>query len=147
MLPSYLYMDKIMDHLYIAGREQASNKSLLEAYKITHVLIVARYVYPEFPDKLKYKAIPADDLPMFDLFKYFEDAIQFIRTGRAKGNVLVHCAAGISRSSTIVIAYVMKEIGMSSKAAIEYVTKRHSITSPNAGFITQLKMFEKAIVH
>ena len=50
----------------------------------------------------------ASDNSAQDIKKYFVDAIDFIHNARLNGgNVLVHCLAGISRSTTLVIAYIM----------------------------------------
>ena len=60
------------------------------------------------------------------------------------GKVFVHCVAGVSRSSTIVIAYLMNK-GMTYKEAFEWVKKKHSIAFPNYGFQRQLQNYEKVL--
>lgn len=62
--------------------------------------------------------LPAEDIPSFDISKHFDTGISFIDRHRKHTNVLVHCHAGtrpryegISRSSTMVIAYLMKKKG------------------------------------
>ncbi len=52
--------------------------------------------------------ISAEDMPAFDLSRFFDRIIDFIETARKETNVLVHCFAGVSRSATAVIAYLMK---------------------------------------
>ena len=50
----------------------------------------------------------ASDCDGQELKQLFQDAIDFIHKARLNNqNVLVHCLAGISRSVTIVIAYIM----------------------------------------
>lgn len=70
--------------------------------------------------------------------------IEFIEEGRKKGGVIVHCAAGISRSSTTIIAYIMKKMGLSFENALDYVLCRHWC-HPNEGFQMQLRQFEKKL--
>jgi protein-tyrosine phosphatase len=72
----------------------------------------------------------------------------------------VHCAAGVSRSATIVIAYtisfkisietlviclfgsyVMKKHQWDYETAFDFVQKRRPIVYPNEGFIKQLKVY------
>jgi protein-tyrosine phosphatase len=52
--------------------------------------------------------VPAVDHESFDISYYFEDANNFIDEERKRTNVLVHCMAGISRSVSLVIAYLIK---------------------------------------
>jgi protein-tyrosine phosphatase len=57
-------------------------------------------------------------------------------------NVIVHCAAGMSRSPTLVIAYFMIENRWSYEETINFVRKRRPIVEPNIGFVKQLKSLE-----
>ena len=61
-----------------------------------------------------------------------------------QGNrVLVHCLAGMSRSATIVIAYLLATTAMTITEATEFVRSKRSIIRPNYGFINQLEQYEK----
>lgn len=57
--------------------------------------------------------------------------------------VLVHCQAGVSRSATIVIAYLMKHTLMTMTDAYKYVRSRRPVVSPNLNFMGQLLEFER----
>ena len=60
-----------------------------------------------------------------------------------QGNrVLVHCLAGMSRSATIVIAYLLATTAMTTTEATEFVRSKRSIIRPNYGFINQLEQYE-----
>jgi len=59
--------------------------------------------------------------------------------------VLVHCRAGVSRSATIVVAYVMKSKGWTLKESLSFVKKQRAIISPNHGFLSQLVLYEKLL--
>ena len=67
---------------------------------------------PFFPKDFKYKVISVTDTSQASLLRHFPAAISFIKEGMAKGGVLVHCYAGVSRSASCVIAYLMHEKGM-----------------------------------
>ena len=54
-------------------------------------------------------------------------------------------AAGISRSATIVIAYLMYMNKLNFEEAFQLVKTNRPIICPNNGFIKQLKKFEKDI--
>ena len=70
-----------------------------------------------------------------DISQHFEKAYEYIDENIQTTNVFVHCMAGISRSATIVISYLMKKFGWSVEKAVEYVKTRRSIICPNEGFI------------
>ena len=60
----------------------------------------------------------------------------------ANERVLVHCVAGVSRSTTMLIAWMMHSLQMQLHAAMEYVRRRRPIVMPNASFLIQLALFE-----
>jgi len=49
--------------------------------------------------------------------RHFPAIIAFMKDGISKGGVLVHCFAGVSRSATCVMAYLMQEKDMSFEEA------------------------------
>lgn len=57
----------------------------------------------------------------------------------------MHCAAGISRSATIVISYIMKHLRMTSEEAYRYVKLKHTCIAPNFNFLGQLLEYEKLL--
>ena len=59
--------------------------------------------------------------------------------------VLVHCMAGISRSVTITIAYLMKYHRMSTNRAYQYLKDMRPAISPNLNFMGQLIEFERSL--
>lgn len=78
-----------------------------------------------------------------NLLQHFPACLKFITANLQAGRkVLVHCAAGVSRSATVVTSYVMVEQQMSSDLALKYVQLKHPAAWPNQGFRYQLKLFE-----
>lgn len=65
---------------------------------------------------------------------------------RAGGKILVHCEAGISRSPTICMAYLMKTKKLRLDEAFDYIKQRRSLISPNFGFMGQLLQYESEIL-
>ncbi|CAG7836178.1 unnamed protein product [Allacma fusca] len=87
---------------------------------------------------IQLKAIAALDEVGFPLYWYFNEATEFIDNALATGGkVLVHCREGISRSATLVIAYLMMKKGMTAKEAVRLVRNKRQIY-PNDGFLLQL---------
>lgn len=68
---------------------------------------------------------------------------EVMRTLSTPGNVvLVHCLAGMSRSATIVCAYLLATTSMNTQEAISFVRSKRSIIQPNYGFEKQLRVWE-----
>ncbi|GAU42571.1 hypothetical protein TSUD_240470 [Trifolium subterraneum] len=85
---------------------------------------------------------PTEDITsiLYDVFDYFED----VRL--QGGRVLVHCCQGVSRSTSLVIAYLMWREGQSFEDAYHYVKNARRVTNPNMGFACRLLMCQKRVV-
>lgn len=71
----------------------------------------------------------------------------FVENVRSSGGkVLVHCLAGISRSPTICIAYLMYSHNLSLDQAYDLVKQRRSLISPNLNFMRQLFEYEQILI-
>jgi len=120
---------------------------LLENHHVTHILNVTTMAMVDYPDRFIYKHISITDLPETNITASFEDCFSFIETARQSGGcVLVHCMAGVSRSATIVIAYLMKSEGMTFRSAFDHVKQHRSCICPNEGFQKQLKEFGEKLM-
>lgn len=64
---------------------------------------------------------------------------------QTNGRVLIHCQAGISRSSTVAIGYIMKYHNLSMNQAYSKVQACRPIIAPNLNFVGQLYSFEKSL--
>jgi len=60
-----------------------------------------------------------------------------------ENRVLVHCLAGMSRSASIVIAYLLATTPMTAQEATEFVRSKRSIIQPNYAFAIQLEEYER----
>ena len=111
---------------------------------VTAVLTVAKelplhLLYPGAQHRVNYKYIPLEDSPQQDLLLNLQSAFAFIDSAMDAGQkVLVHCAAGVSRSASIVIAYLMLKHNITFQQAFTHVQKRRPIINPNPGFMRQL---------
>ena len=72
---------------------------------------------------------------------YFDKAADFLVKALQQTNVLVHCIAGVSRSVSMVLAYLIREHAMTYEQAYTLVKQRRKIIHPNDGFIDQLKKY------
>ena len=85
-----------------------------------------------------------DDNSLGDrIYSYFDQVADFIETHiQANQNVLVHCMAGVSRSSTFTLCYLIKYKKMTLRAAFSLLTAARKIALPNPGFWAALLRWE-----
>lgn len=130
-------MSKITDNIFLGNYYNAMNYQWLAGKKITHVLNCAKEIPCTYNKKLIYKHIKGNDIPTFKLLPYLHEAADFINeVVKSKGRVLVHCAAGISRSTTCLIAYFMKYRNTQLMPALQFIRTRRTIVRPNPGFMS-----------
>ena len=95
-------------------------------------------------DSIAYHWVMAFDYEKQDFLSYFEETNQIIALAQITNRpVLVHCMAGMSRSATIVIAYIMNKYRKPFREALELVQRKRSIVEPNSGFKRQLRLYEE----
>eukprot|EP00727_Mastigamoeba_balamuthi_P004477 m51a1_g14027 putative dual specificity protein phosphatase 1 (396) ;mRNA; r:1120643-1122043 len=146
-VPEYDYPSEVIEDFLYLGSLHSLCKTVFEDLGITHV---CRVCLGEL-DREKFAStvtlnIPLEDLTVEDIAPYFSQAVEFITLAKnAGGKVLVHCAAGVSRSATIVTAYLMIDRRWDLKTALQYVAKRRPIVKPNGGFVRQLQELEKQL--
>jgi len=100
--------------------------------------VLTKASYYSHSSQIVFKGIAANDEKRFPLYKYFDEATRFIEDALSKGGkVFVHCREGISRSATLVIAYLMMRKDMSALDATTLVRSKRPIF-PNDGFLQQL---------
>jgi len=141
-------ISEILPSLYLGNERDASNRELLQSLSITHILNVTSQIPLHFEDDkaLTYKRLPATDSCSQNLKQYFDDAVSFIDEATSKGQkVLVHCQAGVSRSASIVIAYIMTRRSVGMLEAYRYVKARRAIVAPNFNFMGQLLAYETTL--
>lgn len=79
------------------------------------------------------------DHPDVDISLYFGMVTSYIHeTLKKSQRVLVHCRAGVSRSSTFIIAFLMKYVKPDYEEILDHVRKCRPIVNPNRGFVKQL---------
>lgn len=139
-------MDKIIDGLYLGDVFSCSNRYALRKFGITHILTMAKGMRPLYPNEFIYKWVDVYDAPNENLLSHWPKAIDFIKEAIEKGgNILVHWYAGVSRSASTVIAYLMVEKKVSFYNAATYVKKKRPIILPNVGFQKQLMKLEQIL--
>jgi len=119
----------------------------MEDYGITHILCAAAELPTPFPSKFKYLKIEVDDAITENIKRYFETCIAFIQEALKQSGtkVMVHCKQGVSRSPTIVMAYLMKVKKYSANKAFDYMKLKRPEIGPNPGFVQQLQKYDEEL--
>ncbi|KAL8202821.1 UNVERIFIED_CONTAM: Dual specificity protein phosphatase 4 [Gekko kuhli] len=138
---------EILPFLYLGSAHHAARRDMLDALGITALLNVSSDCPNHFEGYFQYKCIPVEDNHKTDISSWFMEAIGYIDSVKAcHGRVLVHCQAGISRSATICLAYLIMKKRVKLEEAFEFVKQRRSIISPNFSFMGQLLQFESQVL-
>ncbi|ESN95355.1 hypothetical protein HELRODRAFT_86834 [Helobdella robusta] len=138
-------ISQILPFLYIGNERDSLNAQLLADRHVTHVINVTSHLPMPLPG-IQYKRIPASDSSCQNLKQYFDEAIKFIDEARSSnGRVMVHCQAGVSRSATIAMAYIMTRYRVSMMKAFKIVKKSRPIIAPNFNFLGQLLELESRL--
>ncbi|KAL4991943.1 protein-tyrosine phosphatase-like protein [Aspergillus falconensis] len=116
---------------------------------------------PEPKNQIRRKQVELDDDPTEDLLGCLNSMLNWIHDALVRphphsapnpqvmtlnthtgGRVLVHCERGISRSGAVVVAYIMRTLGLPYRTALSIAQLSRPQISPNIGFEWQLRMWE-----
>ncbi|XP_048378957.1 dual specificity protein phosphatase 1-B-like [Stegostoma tigrinum] len=138
---------EILPFLYLGSAYHSSQKETLQSLGITALLNVSSTCPNYFEGTFQYKCIPVEDTHVADISAWFREAIDFIDSVKSRGGqVLVHCQAGISRSATVCLAYLIRTQRLPLEEAFDFVKQRRGVISPNFGFMGQLLQLETEVL-
>ncbi|CAF1310966.1 unnamed protein product [Didymodactylos carnosus] len=140
-----LHFNEVLPHLFLGSVRDRQNILAMKKNKISHIVCVI-----DVPDIIVDKEgsytilnVQAADSIEQNLSQHFEKCIEFIHAARLDGkDVLVHCQAGVSRSATIVLAYLMTIMDCDLDKAMQIVKGARGFIYPNYGFCEQLKKYQ-----
>ncbi|XP_038666636.1 dual specificity protein phosphatase 10 [Scyliorhinus canicula] len=136
----------ILPFLFLGNEQDAQDIEKMQRMNVGYIINVTTHLplYHYEQGIFRYKRLPATDSNKQNLRQYFEEAFEFIEEAHQCGKgLLIHCQAGVSRSATIVIAYLMKHTLMTMTDAYKFVKGKRPIISPNLNFMGQLLEFEE----
>lgn len=138
-------------HRLLLGEEQVLSRLPSLLGDVRFIVNVTKKTCEELPEQItKCHQIHIDDCNAQNIGQYFDQACATIDTYLLTGSVLVHCAMGISRSPTIVIAYLMyKQHQLQQRAnlsaALNHVRQARECTNPRFEFVSALHAYENKL--
>ncbi|KAK0743082.1 protein-tyrosine phosphatase-like protein [Schizothecium vesticola] len=135
----------LTDLLYLGPVSATSNTAFLERQAITHILSIGKSPASRV-EGITYQRLSLTDEEDSPIAGIVEKACDIIDAAEAaKGRVLIHCSAAISRSPTIVTGYLMKRRGTTLRESLTILVNARAVASPNPGFLRQLSEMEKEL--
>uniref|UniRef100_A0A8C9ZYP8 Dual specificity protein phosphatase n=1 Tax=Sander lucioperca TaxID=283035 RepID=A0A8C9ZYP8_SANLU len=156
------HVNQVWPNLYIGNEVAARDKDTLHSLGITHIVNAAHR--PTNPDAgpcfyvntgprfyrdmtVDYYGVEADDAIEFILSPFFYPTARYIGVTAnvpVPGRVFVHCLMGVSRSATLVLAFLMIVEGLRLLQAVAAV-RPHRDICPNPGFLLQLRSLDMGL--
>lgn len=132
---------EIIPRLYISDLSAAENASTLLSLGITHVVSAmrGRVLFPK-GIALQHLQLPLEDSPFAELASLLPSSTAFLTNALRDPNarIIVHCAQGISRSTSVVCGFLVAAYGWTPEQALQYVKSKHKFADPNPGFVSQI---------
>ncbi|XP_028026466.1 dual specificity protein phosphatase 14 [Bombyx mandarina] len=139
-----LGVSRVTNLVYVCGAH-----ALPGAVRVLHPGLIVSAA-PELPpppeDYVPRHFVPLLDTPNSDMLPYMDRVADLINEVVTNGGVvLIHCVAGVSRSVTLCLAYLVKWQKMTLRDAYHYLKIRRPQIRPNTGFFKQLIKFEERL--
>lgn len=132
--------------LYVGPGRATWKPAALQELGITHIVNAAGIQCWKSLPYFKYFVL--ENLPDSwgaPIHTHFEECNQFIHEALKTGNVFVHCSAGVSRSPTLVMAYLIDHLAFTADEALKKMREVHPPTHPNPSFLTRLREFDQQL--
>jgi hypothetical protein len=135
-----VHWSKIMPNFYIGDIYSVTDAPFMITKRIKAVVDLSNAAQPfKTSSNIKMYKVNIDDVSTSNIRPYFKPSFDFIDEFIDRNEaVLVFCRAGVSRSATIVIYYLMKKYNLSYEDCLKFVKSKRKQIQPNDGFVEQL---------
>ena len=134
------------DWLFMGGASDAANGIEVEAHGITHIVNAAMEDCMYCKDTFTIHRLRIKDCTTSRISDHFESVVDFIENARSEGGkILVHCKKGVSRSPTLILAYLLMTFSISLDAAYNFLVGIRPKIAPNLGFLLALQTLERQL--
>ncbi|PLW38069.1 hypothetical protein PCANC_14567 [Puccinia coronata f. sp. avenae] len=138
-------MQSVLPRLFIGDLSAALSLQALQHAHIQSVVSVIKHSHPQHPG-FNHLSVPLDDTEKTNICEWFDTVAAWIQARLDDPNgygVLIHCVAGVSRSTTLLAAYLMKAYRLTTDEAISFIASKRPQVQPNDFFFLQLEMYER----
>lgn len=140
------------DFLYLGSQDSVTLENV-QTYHLTDILSVgipaphSDIVYVDGQNSsVRNHFIECLDMPNTQLDVIIKQTNEIIeRVSECNGRILVHCNAGVSRSASVCIAYLMLHRKLTFAAAFSHVKSKRECIRPNDGFFKQLQQMDQPL--
>uniref|UniRef100_A0A1I7XR65 Dual specificity protein phosphatase 14 n=1 Tax=Heterorhabditis bacteriophora TaxID=37862 RepID=A0A1I7XR65_HETBA len=138
-------ISEINDHLFLSGAGVLKPEKIRQK-KIVFIVNATTEEPNAYIQGVDYLKIRIEDHPYARLHDYFDQVADKIRAVKERGGrTLVHCMAGVSRSASLVMIYLVKYERMTLRQAYHYVKSARPVIRPNVGFWKQMVDYERRL--
>eukprot|EP01065_Artemidia_motanka_P012855 TRINITY_DN1709_c1_g2_i1.p1 TRINITY_DN1709_c1_g2~~TRINITY_DN1709_c1_g2_i1.p1 ORF type:complete len:600 (+),score=182.93 TRINITY_DN1709_c1_g2_i1:78-1802(+) len=137
-----IYPDCVCENLYIGSLRSAQTPKVYTDLGIKFVVTCGKNMKICKEGDVEQREVLVEDVEEQSLVPYFESTTEWMHGALPRGGVLVHCFAGLSRSATFTIAYLMRKKGLRLDDAIEEVMRARPAIHPNPAFMRELVQYD-----
>ena len=137
-------ISQIDEFIFLGNRKGAMDLTELRHRGISSIVQIQTTRTPPFlGTNFEYHCITIPDMPGENILRLLPEAVRFIHTAvNNNKKVFIHCDAGVSRSTSVTIAYYMATRRWTFSQALDYVKGRRGCAFPNEGFQRQLESLD-----
>lgn len=133
---------EVYPNIFVGNISTAYNKEILNTNGITHVVTAVSGMHAIYPEDFIYHTVDVLDIKKQDMTPFFNACNQFIDDAITNGGkVYVHCMCGVSRSVSIVLAYLAFKYGSKPTDALQDIQNIRNKANPNPSFRQQLDYY------
>jgi protein-tyrosine phosphatase len=127
------HVNEIIPNLYLTSYYGATRENVIKK-GVTLVVNSAQELPKQNFPGVEYIKLILEDVPSAIIHIHFDRIADKIDEHLKRGGrVMVHCVCGISRSTTLVIGYLIKYKGMTLNDALDLCSSKRPIVRPNSG--------------
>jgi hypothetical protein len=128
---------EVLSHLFLGGMEDAEALAQANPYQIVTVVTLCHEPVVHRVSGIRYLHFPVRDARPISI-AWLNAILTSIEDGMARGRVLVHCGAGMSRAPTVVAA-LLDRIGFLGFArALSYLEELRPAVAPSKALVESI---------